>query len=61
LIRKNILILLFVHPYPAVVDLVFIQEYFSFLTDAFCLGRVKRKNMKKGEKGAKEDEDADED
>jgi small subunit ribosomal protein S9e len=40
---------------------IYIQEYFIFLTNAFCLGRVKRKNMKKGEKGAKEDEDADED
>jgi hypothetical protein len=64
LIHKNILILLFVHHYPAVVDLVFIHEYLIFflLTYFFlCVGRVKRKNLKKGEKSAKDDEDADED
>jgi hypothetical protein len=32
-----------------------------FLIDIFCVGRVKRKNLRKGEKGAKDDEDADED
>jgi hypothetical protein len=35
---------------------LFLLTYFFF----FCVGRVKRKNLKKGEKGAKGDEDADE-
>jgi small subunit ribosomal protein S9e len=38
-----------------------IHLFISKSTCCFYLGRVKRKNMKKGEKGAKDDEEADED
>ncbi len=64
LTHKNTLILHFVHHYPAVVDQVSENRNcfsISIWYDSLFLGRVKRKNMRKGEKGAAADEDADED
>jgi hypothetical protein len=43
------------------VDLFFKFSFLSLHKFFFFLGRVKRKNMKKGEKAAAGDEEADED
>jgi small subunit ribosomal protein S9e len=40
---------------------ILFNNYPLLFSYAFCLGRVKRKNMKKGDKSAKAEEDAEED